>query len=129
MTFEAYLKEKKIDSLLFRQAEPERWAEWEALFAVMHPESFTAQKKFLINPIRRLYQLVEEAPAPKSKGNNPVEAVKEEEGPAAPLVKQPVKITAKPLIRKATPLAEEVKNPRVPPETIENQVEKPEEPL
>nr|WP_305953149.1 hypothetical protein [Emticicia oligotrophica] len=39
------------------KSEPERFAEWRRLFAEMHPESFTSQKKFLINPTRRKYLL------------------------------------------------------------------------
>ncbi|GAB3566618.1 hypothetical protein GCM10027578_15830 [Spirosoma luteolum] len=55
MEFDAYLTTKKIDADQFRQAEPDLYREWAALFAQMHPDSFTAQKKFLINAIRRRY--------------------------------------------------------------------------
>ena len=55
MTFEEYLTQKKINANQFRTNEPARYAEWEAEFSQMHPESFTAQKKFLINDIRRKY--------------------------------------------------------------------------
>lgn len=55
MTFEAYLQTKKIDIEAFRTHEPERFAEWAYLFQQLHPESFTAQKKFLINDTRRKY--------------------------------------------------------------------------
>lgn len=61
MTFEEYLIKKKIDPEAFRKGEPERWQEWHGLFEQMHPNSFTEQKKFLINDIRRKYQLREEA--------------------------------------------------------------------
>ncbi|AFK01598.1 hypothetical protein Emtol_0444 [Emticicia oligotrophica DSM 17448] len=57
MTFEEYLLSKKIDANKFMKSEPERFAEWRRLFAEMHPESFTSQKKFLINPTRRKYLL------------------------------------------------------------------------
>jgi hypothetical protein len=57
MTFEEYLISKKIDAQKFHQAEAERFDEWKQLFAAMHPESFTAHKKFLINPTRRKYLL------------------------------------------------------------------------
>lgn len=56
MTFAEYLLSKKIDEKKFQAAEPQRFEEWKHLFEQMHPESFTAQKKFLINPIRRKYQ-------------------------------------------------------------------------
>ncbi len=57
MTFEEYLTSKKIDGDEFRRRQPGRYLEWQTLFAQTHPESFTMQKKFLINDIRRLYQL------------------------------------------------------------------------
>ncbi|GAB2774027.1 hypothetical protein GCM10027275_16310 [Rhabdobacter roseus] len=59
MEFLEYLKQKKIDAGVFRQAEPTRYAEWEKLFEEVHPESFTAQKKFLLNDLRRRYLLRE----------------------------------------------------------------------
>lgn len=58
MTFDEYLVSKKIDAEKFRNAETQRYDEWNEIFSKMHPESFTAQKKFLINPIRRKYHLI-----------------------------------------------------------------------
>ena len=55
MTFEEYLTQKKIDADQFQQAEPARYDEWQREFAQLHPESFTAQKKFLLNDTRRKY--------------------------------------------------------------------------
>lgn len=60
MSFEDYLKSKKISLVDFRTAEPERFEEWQELFLQIHPDSFTAQKKFFINPIRRKYLLKED---------------------------------------------------------------------
>jgi hypothetical protein len=57
MNFEEYLLGKKIDPAAFRQHEAERFQEWQNLYEQLHPESFTAQKKFLINEIRRKYLL------------------------------------------------------------------------
>ncbi len=57
MSFEEYLESKKIDISAFQKAEPKLFADWQKLFLSMHPDSFTAQKKFLINPIRRRFQL------------------------------------------------------------------------
>lgn len=65
MTFEEYLAGKKIDSQAFQRAEPLRWQEWKLLFDAMSPASFTAQKLYLINPVRRAYLLKAEAPSPK----------------------------------------------------------------
>ncbi|WP_304233949.1 hypothetical protein [Jiulongibacter sediminis] len=59
MTFAEYLISKKIDGSAFQKAEPERFDEWQKVFEQVHPESFTAQKKFLINPTRRKYTLAE----------------------------------------------------------------------
>ena len=57
MEFEEYLKVKKIDSAAFKTADQARFLEWESIFLTMHPDSFTSQKKFLINDIRRRYHL------------------------------------------------------------------------
>ncbi|KAA0989722.1 hypothetical protein [Dyadobacter aurulentus] len=57
MEFEEYLITKKIDVNAFRKADAARFEEWSNLFQTMHPESFTAHKKFLVNEIRRRYHL------------------------------------------------------------------------
>lgn len=55
MTFDDYLRLKKIDPEQFLRNEPTRYAEWEKEYASMHPDSFTVQKKFLLNDTRRKY--------------------------------------------------------------------------
>lgn len=55
LNFADYLLQKKINADRFKEAEPERYAEWERLFAQLNADSFTGQKKFLINNIRRKY--------------------------------------------------------------------------
>lgn len=57
MSFEEFLVRKKIDGLAFQRAEPARYVEWATLFPQLHPEGFTAQKKFLINDVRRRYRI------------------------------------------------------------------------
>jgi hypothetical protein len=57
MSFTDYLTEKKIDAQQFQQAEPIVYGEWAAIFEQVHPDSFTVQKKFLINALRRRYLL------------------------------------------------------------------------
>jgi hypothetical protein len=57
MSFEEYLVQKKINGEVFRKKKPDLYAEWKALFEEVHPESFTLQKKFLINNIRREFLL------------------------------------------------------------------------
>ncbi len=55
MSFEEYLQSKKINSTLFLAQEPEEWEEMKRLFEQVHPNSFTAQKKFLLNAWRRKF--------------------------------------------------------------------------
>ncbi|MBX9853491.1 MAG: hypothetical protein K2X86_17235 [Cytophagaceae bacterium] len=74
MTWEEYCIKKKIDSEAFRKSEPAKWEELKTIFEQVHPNSFTEQKKFLINDIRRKYHLKEE--------NKKEEPVKKSAGPA-----------------------------------------------
>lgn len=105
MSFEEYLKQKKIDSAGFKQGDIELWNDFKNQFEQMHPKSFTAQKLFLINDIRRKYTLVETDNIEKVEVNKPIrpiiKAVKpivkksdEEESskpkkPARPVMKRP----------------------------------------
>ncbi len=57
MTFEEYLISKKINIETFEKNEVELFQAWKNLFQEIHSESFTMQKKFLINDLRRKYQL------------------------------------------------------------------------
>lgn len=66
MTFEEYLAGKKIDSKAFALGEKAQWEAWRAEFAEMHPNSFTSQKLFLINKIRRRFPLPEAVVAESS---------------------------------------------------------------
>ncbi len=79
LSFEAYCRKKKIDPDLFLQSDPERFREWKTIFEQVHPDSFTEQKKFLINPIRKKYLLVVAEDAGKT----------EEPAKVKPLVKIP----------------------------------------
>ena len=67
LSFEDYLEKKKIDPDAFRNAESELYEELKKLFNQIHPDSFTAQKLFLINPIRRKYQFKDDAQNTDSK--------------------------------------------------------------
>lgn len=58
--FEEYLIQKRIDPVAFKHGEANRWQEFSYLFEQLHPDSFTAQKLFLINAIRRKYPLKED---------------------------------------------------------------------
>ncbi|MBO9699606.1 MAG: hypothetical protein J7604_05305 [Sporocytophaga sp.] len=59
MTWEEYCISKKIDSKVFKEKEPSKWQELKDIFEQVHPNSFTEQKKFLINDIRRRFLLHE----------------------------------------------------------------------
>lgn len=60
LTFAAYLKSKKIDLKGFFASEKETFESWKKEFDQMHPNSFTQQKLFVINNIRRQFPLKEE---------------------------------------------------------------------
>lgn len=61
MGLEEYLKQKKIDSATFKKKFPDVFDTFNKHFEQMHPESFTAQKLFLINNIRRECSIKEES--------------------------------------------------------------------
>ncbi|WP_421875189.1 hypothetical protein [Marinoscillum sp.] len=60
MNLRTYLISKKIDPDLMKSGDPERYKEFNKLFTQMHPDSFTSQKLFLINKLRRKYKLEKE---------------------------------------------------------------------
>jgi hypothetical protein len=59
MNWEEYCKSKKIDSQKFYNSQPEQWKALKLIFEQVHPKSFTEQKKFIINDLRRKYLLQE----------------------------------------------------------------------
>ncbi|MDJ1502374.1 hypothetical protein [Xanthocytophaga agilis] len=77
ISFEEYLTGKKIDSAAFQNKETKRWEEYKTIFEQVHPESFTTQKKFVINDLRRQYHLKEltiqtDTATEKKSGTKPV---------------------------------------------------------
>lgn len=58
--FDSYLIDKKIDAKAFKNADLAQWEKLKILYDQVSPISFTAQKLFLINPIRRKFPLKEE---------------------------------------------------------------------
>ena len=64
LRFEEYLNSKKIDPAKFKKAEEDQFTVLKTLFDQIHPNSFTQQKLFLINKIRRKYILEEERVTP-----------------------------------------------------------------
>ena len=65
--FNSYLNSKKINAEKFKVSEPELYEKLAKTFLHSHPDSFTAQKLFLINPIRRKYLLEDQVAAAPSK--------------------------------------------------------------
>ncbi|MFN0049453.1 MAG: hypothetical protein ACKVOU_10045 [Cytophagales bacterium] len=57
MDFKAYCKSKNIDPIKFQTTEPQRFSEWEFVFDRAGAVSFTQQKLFLINEVRRQFKL------------------------------------------------------------------------
>jgi hypothetical protein len=57
MDFKEFLIKKKIDPDKFESGDPARWEEFSQLFGQMHHTSFTSQKLYLINTIRRKFPL------------------------------------------------------------------------
>lgn len=86
LTFDEFLKKKKIDPESFKKGEPLRYEEFSDLFNQMHPKSFTLQKLFLLNPIRRRYPLNND-PAGSNKSTE--KSAKKSSG--APVYKRPDK--------------------------------------
>jgi hypothetical protein len=99
MNFRDYLTSKKIDTEAFRRAEPALWATWDAEFAEMHPSSFTAQKLYLINPVRRKYTLQIEVVSEKTATtlSQPITTTATETIAPKPAVARPA--IAKPMIK------------------------------
>jgi hypothetical protein len=102
--FIEYLEGKRIDASVFKIKDAELFTTWEREFMQMHPKSFTSQKLYLINNIRRLYLLPEDkvkAPVKKAKAKAVLPGAKKA-------------IVAKPTIAKPK-VAGEVKKPVVKP--------------
>ena len=85
MNFEDYLLDKKIDTNAFKSAEPDRWSEWNTIYLELSQASFTAQKLYLINPIRRKYPL-KSLPLP----SNLVESTGTDSSTPKPAIAKPV---------------------------------------
>lgn len=58
--FATYLTGKRIDSEKFEKGDPTTYSEYQEQFEQMHPASFTSQKLFIINNLRRSYPITDE---------------------------------------------------------------------
>lgn len=61
MTFEEDLTKRRIDVSAFAAGEPVRFAEWQQMYAQMHPNSFYVTVKMVLNDVRRRFWLAEAA--------------------------------------------------------------------
>lgn len=57
MTFSEYLVSKNIDEVSFASQEVHTYSTWKSMFEQVHAASFTEQKKFKLNQIRRKFLL------------------------------------------------------------------------
>ena len=92
LSFEEYCESKSINPTLFKRKEESLFQELKAYFEQVHPDSFTAQKLFLINEIRRRYHFEkpEKVKPTASKVNKPQMAKKPLAKPAGVKPKVPV---------------------------------------
>jgi len=97
--FEAYLLSKKIDSAAFLKAEPDVWSAWKREFDQIHPKSFTAQKLYLINPIRRKYLLKQEPEKIAMKSQSPIPGMSPAVTSPNPVVPKPKPVMPKPVFK------------------------------
>lgn len=114
MDFKQYLASKRIDAQKFAAAKAVQYTAWEKAFEQMSPDSFTSQKKFLINKIRRAYwleQVAEEVKEVKKVAAKPVMKPKPAgTGAAKPVVKPKIGGAApKPVIKPKVEQGEEPK--------------------
>jgi hypothetical protein len=54
--FDNYLTKKKINFSVFKTTEPILYARFKEAFMLMHEDSFTAQKLYFLNKLRRKYK-------------------------------------------------------------------------
>jgi len=71
--FDEYLLLKKIDAKAFKMGDKELYSSLKVVYDQVSPKSFTSQKLYLINPLRRKYlsAVVVEKPKPKPKMMKP----------------------------------------------------------
>lgn len=83
MNLNSYLVSKKIDADALLKKEPELYRSFEMMLDQMHPDSFTAQKLFVINKLRRQFPFQE-----KVEEMTPVAAPKAKPRPVLKVKKQ-----------------------------------------
>ena len=81
MEFADYLRSKKIDPEIFKEQALDQYTEWKTMFDQVHPNSFTQQKLFLVNQVRRKYHLKE---TPKQQKSDAPKAARPKIKPLTP---------------------------------------------
>ncbi|WP_345165826.1 hypothetical protein [Nibribacter koreensis] len=117
MTFTEFLVKRRIDEAAFAAGDAGRYAQWQTLYAQMHPNSFYNSVKMVLNDVRRRFHLaqapVEAVPAPakpkpvirRAPSAAPVADATEQ----APVSRQPAEIVA----QQSAPMMEEKKTEEV----------------
>jgi hypothetical protein len=93
MTFDEFLKKKKIDPVQLQKAEPSLFSEFNSHFGQMGEKSFDHSKKFWFNKLRRSYHLTEE---PKVVPAKEVIEINEIASQAEPLISPTLEATGVP---------------------------------
>ncbi len=57
ITFDEYLLQQKIHAACFQQAEAQTYVSWKEMFDVIGSKNFTYEKFFLLNAVRKKYNL------------------------------------------------------------------------
>ena len=94
MTFEEYCSEKKINHKIVKSNDEKLFLELKNIFECVHPDSFTSQKKFLINKLRRSYLLLE------NKEQKEISTTVEKPKVIIPKINKPAVVAPKPIIIK-----------------------------
>lgn len=104
MNFQEYLLSKKIDSEAFKASEGELWETWRKEFEMISATGFTAQKLFLINPIRRKYTAkpVEKntatEPPQQTAAVSPIVQAEKPRSENSPITETQTKVPVKPVV-------------------------------
>ncbi len=99
MTFEEFLKKKKIDPIQLEMTERALFSEFESDFNKMGDKSFEYSKKFWFNKLRRAHPLKEEPKPVKVEETNPSKIVADSSKPAEPISEGTSATNPKPLFK------------------------------
>lgn len=109
MTFEEFLKKKKIDPVQLQSAEPSLFSEFNSHFSQMGEKSFDHSKKFWFNKLRRSFHLKEE---PKAVPAKEIIEINEIASQAEPLISPTLEATGVPPQETSTAVPKPAFKPR-----------------